>query len=83
MEAYSEYRGQLGNVRKGVLVVVDIIRTTLGPRSMLKMLLDAAGEAPRSLFNVLLKQILGHNLLEICDFITAAEKKRGKELLNI
>ncbi len=29
----------------GVQAVADVIRTTLGPRSMLKMLLDASGGA--------------------------------------
>jgi len=35
-------RAQYGNIAAGK-AVADIIRTTLGPRSMLKMLLDAAG----------------------------------------
>ena len=33
---------QLGNIAAGK-AIADIIRTTLGPRSMLKMLLDAMG----------------------------------------
>jgi len=32
--------------------VADIIRTTLGPRSMLKMLLDAGGGMPKALLVV-------------------------------
>ena len=37
---------QLGNIL-AAKAVADIIRTTLGPRSMLKMLLDAAGGEAR------------------------------------
>ena len=38
----SGRQAQLGNIQ-AAKAVADIIRTTLGPRSMLKMLLDASG----------------------------------------